>query len=138
MRLGFTGTQRGMTVEQQTTIWKLLSELQIDEIHHGDCIGSDAKMDAIAKAFRIKTIAYPPINSYKRAYCDADEIKDPEEYLKRNHNIVDATEVLLATPLTADEVLRSGTWSTIRYAMKTHKPVYLIQPGGKLNETVQL
>ena len=51
----------------------------------------------------------------------------PKPYLDRNRDIVDACEVLLATP-DGPERLRSGTWSTVRYARKIGKPVEVRLP----------
>jgi hypothetical protein len=53
-----------------------------------------------------------------------------EDYLPRNKNIVRATASLIATPFEFVEILRSGTWSTVRFARKLGKPVFLILPGG--------
>jgi len=43
---------------------------------------------------------------------------------------VDETEWLWAIPGEFKEVLRSGTWSTIRYARKKGKKVLIIWPDG--------
>jgi predicted Rossmann fold nucleotide-binding protein DprA/Smf involved in DNA uptake len=43
--------------------------------------------------------------------------------LERNHLIVAACDVLNAAPLQDEEILRSGTWATIRYARKAGKTV---------------
>jgi len=48
----------------------------------------------------------------------------------RNHKMVDSAGVLLATPKEDHEVLRSGTWATIRYAYKKNKQVVLVWPDG--------
>lgn len=55
-------------------------------------------------------------------------IKPP---LVRNHDIVDSTELLIACPKEQVEVLRSGTWATIRYARKKEITVWLIDPEGQ-------
>ena len=38
---GFTGTQVGLTPEQETALVSLISQLNPQEAHHGDCIGAD-------------------------------------------------------------------------------------------------
>lgn len=48
--------------------------------------------------------------------------------LKRNYDIVDACDILLAAPRTLTEELRSGTWATIRYARKTGKKYLILAP----------
>ncbi len=54
-----------------------------------------------------------------------------KEYLERDRDIVDATEALFATP-DGPERAKSGTWYTVRYAVKTGKPVYICYPDGFL------
>ena len=46
---------------------------------------------------------------------ELEELK-PQDYLVRNMNIVNQSDVLIAAPKEEVEVLRSGTWSTIRKA----------------------
>ena len=41
MKIGFTGTQKGMTTAQAYSFIELISGMEIDEFHHGDCIGAD-------------------------------------------------------------------------------------------------
>lgn len=54
----------------------------------------------------------------------------PEDLLARNRDIVDETEILIACPGHMHEELRSGTWSTIRYAVKIQRPHIIIWPDG--------
>ena len=69
------------------------------------------------------------MNETKRAYCENYEYMYPQqEYLNRNHNIVDASEILIACPAQTEEVIRSGTWATIRYARKNNKIIRFIGP----------
>jgi NAD(P)H-hydrate repair Nnr-like enzyme with NAD(P)H-hydrate dehydratase domain len=131
MIAGFTGTQQGMTDNQKETFAKLLE--RVDELHHGDCIGADADAHRIAKDLKKSVHSYPPINQSKRAFCDADVINSEKEYLVRNHDIVDSSDFLIATPKGNKEELRSGTWATIRYARKVGKKVVIIWPNGKMN-----
>lgn len=48
--------------------------------------------------------------------------------LIRNRDIVNAGELLIATPKLDVEEQRSGTWAAIRYARKIGKPIILIYP----------
>ena len=124
MRLGFTGTQEGMSQHQKEQFVLKMLELSPTEFHHGDCIGADAEAHDIVREFfpNVKIVIHPPIADSKRAYKRGDEYKLPETYLKRDHIMVDATEYLVGTPKQNAEILRSGTWATIRYARKTSKP----------------
>jgi hypothetical protein len=134
MKVGFTGTQQGMTPEQLDWISNKLGYLRApdlsDEAHHGDCIGADAQFHSIAKDFGFLIILHPPLNPEKRAFCFSDNIRPEKDYLERNRAIVDETDILLAAPLESEEQLRSGTWATVRYARKQHKTVLVIFPNG--------
>lgn len=135
MKVGFTGTQVGMTVPQNMAAYELVLELGATEISHGDCIGADDQMDQIAKELGIGVCVHPPTVKTKRAWCNQrphGEIWNaaPEPYLQRNRAVVDATRLLIATPKEREETLRSGTWSTVRYARKQRKPVRIIWPDG--------
>jgi hypothetical protein len=102
-------------------------------LHHGDCIVADAKAHEIGKKVGYKVELHPPEKSGKRAFCkDADKVNDPKPYLVRNHNIVDATEIMIGIPESFEEVQRSGTWATIRYARKQKKPIVIIWPDGSV------
>jgi hypothetical protein len=95
---------------------------------HGDCIGADAEASKIAKKLGYKIILHPPINSNKRAWSDYDEARPVKEYLVRNHDIVDETQFLIATPKSEIEEVRSGTWATIRYAKDRYRNIIIIYP----------
>lgn len=139
MKVGFTGTQQGMTIEQKRKLAKLIDGYKngkaiIQEFHHGDCVGADEEADFIALSIMIPRVVHPPIEEKKRAFCRGGDIifRVTKPYLERNHDIVDETDCLIATPKEDVEQLRSGTWATIRYARKKHKPVFIILPNGKI------
>jgi hypothetical protein len=123
MRIGFTGTQEGMSQHQKEQFVLKMLELQPTEFHHGDCIGADADAHDIVREFfpNVKIVVYPPILTKKRAFKQGDEFKEPESYITRDYKIVDAVEFLIGTPKSNQEVIRSGTWTTIRYARRTNK-----------------
>lgn len=131
MKVGFTGTQRGMTDRQLSKVDSMLRALAapapIDEFHHGDCIGADEQFHQAVNDPE-RTFIHPPEDNSKRAWCHSCHILKPKPYLERNHDIVDSVDVLIATPKTNYEELRSGTWATIRYAMKKDKKVMVIYP----------
>jgi hypothetical protein len=141
IRLGFTGTQSGMTDAQQQKFIQVVSGFDIAEFHHGDCIGADAHAhNLVLPIGGLDMVIHPPINEAKRAFCNNKRIPDnirmtvlaQKEYLVRNHDIVDRSTVLIATPGESKEKLRSGTWSTIRYARKCNRQVIVILPDGSL------
>jgi len=135
IKIGFTGTQRGWTYEQMVAVKKFLMQKQPFDLHHGDCIGADAEVDRLSYPMSHHTYVHPPINNYKRAYTKTFvDIREPKEYIARNHDIVDETDFLLATPGEKEEQLRSGTWATIRYARKKGKQVVIIYPDGEVHQ----
>jgi len=123
MRVGFTGTQVGMSDRQKYELEKFFHDNELgkdDEFHHGDCIGADMQADTIARAFGLQIHIHPPSNYSKRAFCaeKGDTVYMEQEYLERNKAIVDSSQWLVAAPKGEEEELRSGTWSTVRYARK--------------------
>jgi hypothetical protein len=130
MIVGFTGTQRGMTKAQRERLTSdVFNAIHIDEFRHGDCEGADETASRIANDFNVQVIIHPPLDPKKRAFCIGHTLT-PKPYLERNHDIVDACNLLIATPGQKQEQLRSGTWATIRYATKKGKPVLIIYPDG--------
>ncbi len=132
MIVGFTGSSEEMTEEQAKALWAWLGILKEEqeeiEFHHGDCIGADADAHDLARIRRYKTVAHPPINEYKRAFKKADIILEAKEYMARNQDIAKVCEVLLAAPNEAEEIVRSGTWSTVRKARKLKRRVIILSP----------
>lgn len=135
MKIGFTGTQNGMSIPQMDILQKLFNKVKVNgEFHHGDCIGADQQAHKIALLFKMKIYIHPPQDSKKRAWCSGPNviILPVKDYLVRNKDIVNVTQVLIATPADEYEQLRSGVWSTIRYAKKIGKPIRIIYPSGQI------
>ena len=137
MKVGFTGTQHGMSPRQHRKLAAILRGLDVSEFHHGDCIGSDAEAHVIAQSLGIRVVVHPPEIDAKRAFVvlsrgtaqrHADDIRVPRPYLKRNHDIVSACKLLIAAPKRLSEQRRSGTWATIRFANRNGVEVVIIVP----------
>lgn len=128
MDVGFTGTQTGMTAAQKRTVARLLTKAKT--FRHGDCVGADSDAHDIAKDAGAWVVLHPPLNKSKRAFKEADEVLDPKEYLDRNKDIVLACDLLIATPAEVDEQLRSGTWSTVRFARRMSREIVIVLPDG--------
>ena len=137
MNIGFTGSRSPMTVEQQKVLTKILETYAAKNYNwflHGDCVGSDSMAHQIAKFLGYKIKVYPPINDKARAYCKADELMPEEEYITRNHLIVNDSNVMIATPDSMVPKLRSGTWATIRYSQaQPGLLLRVIYPNGSLS-----
>lgn len=149
MRIGFTGTQSGMTNFQKAMLANILKEEGCTEFIHGDCVGADSQANDIAIDCGIKYITiFPPDNPNKRAW-KFDATKNPilhkwewqeaiigikvrwaprAPYLDRNKHIVDNCEMMIACPKEAEHTVRSGTWATIRYAWKVKRKIVIIPP----------
>ena len=128
MVIGFSGTRRGMSTRQKLDLVTKLQELSVTEFHHGDCIGADAEAhDIVRDQFPdIQIVVHPPNDDKQRAWRRGDVILPTGYYLNRNRSIVDSTEALIATPWESRNVVRSGTWFTIRYAQEIGKPAHII------------
>lgn len=131
--IGFTGTQNGMTQKQVFEVIDYLSDAlkahRDVEVIHGDCIGADFQFDQMAIELGIGRNICPSFISEKRNYSEktgALVACNPTHPLVRNEFIVAQASVMLATPKEDSEVLRSGTWATIRHARKTLAPDKLI------------
>lgn len=140
--IGFTGTQDGISVPQWHLLETLISCIEFSEFHHGDCKGADEQSHNMLWRVGFNNIViHPPDNPAKRVFiknvCPSENyLHMPEKpYLERNKDIVDVSDLLIACP-SGDEVIRSGTWSTVRYARKMNKTIFIIQPSGLLTVEV--
>jgi hypothetical protein len=132
MKLGFTSTQLGLSEKQVEILGLLLRSIQPEEFHHGDCKGGDEAGHQLARQHtRARIVAHPGHIPKKRAHCVADEIREPQNTLARNEQIVAETDMLLAAP-GCEEYTRSGTWSTVRYARRQGQPIIIVLPNGEI------
>jgi hypothetical protein len=132
VRIGFTGTQRGMTERQRQALSCALDELHATAFHHGDCIGADAQAHDIAAIMGCEIVIHPPALDAKRAWKRSEQMRKPRSYLSRSKDIVRDTDMLIAAPAEATEQLRTGTWSTVRFARKIGRTVWVILPSGDM------
>lgn len=136
MIIGISATRHGMNRAQLKWLWSVLSEHEGD-LHHGDCLGGDTQAHDMATLLMGWTIIiHPPAETRYRAHRQAAVILTPKPSLDRNHDIVDASDVLIAVPQTHGEELRSGTWATIRYAAMVKKPIRIISPDGSVRREI--
>jgi hypothetical protein len=133
MDVGFTGSGDGCTVAQLAELARLLASFRITRFRHGDCAGADAIAHGIVLTLPDPPDIeiHPPLNESKRAFCQGWTVMhDPKEYLDRDDDIARSCDLLIATPDSPDEQLRSGTWATVRYARKHRKLVIRVNPDG--------
>lgn len=147
-KIGFTGTSRGMNAQQKEQFRDFLSGIVRQEIqqgssfvefHHGDCIGADDEAATIAHDVGCSIVAHPgypkgkPEDTTFRAFNPHNEtILPAKEFLVRDHDIVDVAEFMIAAPHTDKELVRSGTWTTVRYARKVGRPIGFVYPNRRM------
>ncbi len=143
MRIGFTGTRKGMTPLQRSSLAAHLKHLQNDSlafaVHTGCCLGADEQfVELCAEVFRccVRIVGHPgdwgPLVS--QAACARSNVLLPcKPHLERNRDIVAESECLIAAPEAA-ETLRSGTWSTVRHARRLRMPITIVWPDGNVTK----
>lgn len=123
MKIGFTGTRKGMSALQLKEVEEWLHNAAADfhlSVHHGICIGADVEFHSIVrKLFG----PWPIIHGWPStlsgmtgewAANNCDKLHEPMAPLLRNLKIVESVDILLAAPFEMEEQRRGGTWSTIR------------------------
>lgn len=141
MHIGFTGSQFPMSVRTKIALHLTLADLYEENIfssaptclHHGDCINSDFEASKIGKSLGYLVHAHPSFLEKKRAFSEFnDVIHAPKEPLERNVDIVRNSSIVIATPHTFHEIIRSGTWTTIRRARELNREIGIIFPDGTM------
>ena len=137
MIIGFTGTRQGMTNAQKDKVSIILLNFHpiIESLHHGDCIGADAQFHnlCIQAGWTPDEIwLHPAAPPTSRAYCNSNHIMPAKPPLERNHDITEIADRIIACTFGFNEIVRSGTWATIRYARKRGRTIHIIHPDGKM------
>lgn len=138
MIVGFTGTRKGTTCQQFHALYAWLRACPAVGFHHGACLGADVEACRLAHdLYGRNAIVAHPSNIGDMTSPVALELSymmtPPRPPLARNRDIVNACDVLLACP-EGPETLRSGTWSTVRFARKISRPVVIVWPDGRVDE----
>lgn len=114
--IGFTGTREGMSGEQIRLVHHFLMDalgLGYHTFHHGDCVGADSQAHDLAMCLGYKVVVHPPSNPRLRAYRQGHEEWPEKGYMARNADIVNRSDVLVATPKPPSGTNKGGTWATI-------------------------
>ena len=136
MRIGFTGSREGMTNAQVLHVHMLLGDLrwlEATQVSHGMCVGSDVQFHEMAKALGYFIVGCPGTiysEPWQRANVTCDLVMPEKPMLMRNGDIVRESDVMIATPKQMKESIRSGTWTTVRYARYEGKPLCILYPDG--------
>lgn len=138
VKVGFTGTRRGMTPMQAAAVSGILLRISTlcynkPQFHHGACIGADEEAARIAKNAGFATIAHPGDDPRFRTEFVSDWTLEEKDNILRNKNIVKLVDSMIATPSGTDEIRRgSGTWQVIGYTRMLYKPLYFVTPLGEV------
>jgi hypothetical protein len=142
MKVGFTGSRFGMTDAQQQEFLILMGKLGAVEFHHGDCIGADDQAATLTRGIELKEegddriyeiaiVVHPPEDETHRASNPHwTTMMPPKRHFARNRDIVDETELLIATPNCQPLAMFGDMKYTVEYARKKGKDVYVIWPSG--------
>jgi hypothetical protein len=139
MIMGFTGSRKGMNGKQVDEFRRLVLELAPTEFHHGGCVGADLQAHNVVSlvAPKCQIVVHPSTletwSVVKIILRCLDkkrvELRPEEPPLERNKDIVTESDCLVVAPRSNVEILRSGTWSTFRYARKVgSKSIHLLLP----------
>lgn len=140
MRVGFTGTRRGLTEAQRAALFGVLSRLRAqgaEVMDNGCCEGADREAHEIWRTLG-GHFHFRPGDTAQQAWAAGvagllDMVEFPIAYLDRNRDIVNHASVVVAAPGEAVERLRSGTWATVRAARKAALDVLLVLPSGRVD-----
>jgi len=139
--IGFTGTRMGMSREQQRVFRLSMQEYaqryQIERFVHGGADGADEQADEIAVELGIPITIRPGSDDRYLYWIEKNDgivraVYGTEKPLDRNQLIVEQVSEMFATPGHRHEILRSGTWSTIRYTRRCEKQLTIIYPDGSI------
>src|SRR5688572_30100850 len=107
MKIGFTGTRKGMTAAQKETVAQLLEQYAHDELHHGCCEGADRECHALEHS-NAPIEGHPSTiggqEQWAMRHCTV--VHPPLPPLDRNSVIVATCDMMIATPGEFKEVIR--------------------------------
>lgn len=138
----FSGTRYGLTRVQREALRLGLMELEPDVVAHGGCAGADTEFDALVwELFGVgcTRCVFPGVDGdgesswrgWWRPGVGMVEFSE-DEYLVRDHRIVEhGVTGLIACPKSASRV-GSGTWKSVDYALALGRHVWLVWPDGRV------
>lgn len=135
MKLGVTGTRRGMNAAQLDAFREWLGQYAaIDEMHHGSCAGADVQaaqlVHALFPACHIVSHPGPDGDEWRTLSGVDNETRKPCTHFLRNRHIVYECDHLAGFPYEMEEQQRGGTWYTIGYADKLGRPTTVFWKDG--------
>jgi len=133
--VAFTGTREGATLEQLRTLRKILTK-HVRHGRHGRCYGADIDFHVIARSLKMRIAIHPSnvANTQVETVVDARVVHLPLPPIERDHIMVNCERWLIACPKGFVEEQFSGTWATVRYALKVGRRVTIIWPDGRVKD----
>lgn len=137
--VGLVANRSGLTYPQFRTVCRMFLDRAgthpvggVEVVHLGDGPAADTDFTRLARWMRpnprvVLHSATLPAAEPPGLAVTVEPAATPSE---RNRAIVDAADLLVACPREAAEDVRSGTWSTIRYARTGKKRVLVVYPDG--------
>ena len=135
-KIGITGSRYGCSPVQMLTGLEYILSFNVEELHHGDCYGVDTQMARLfGRNSGTRIHCHPPDNDDHRSFVgekQGDVMYREKGYLERDRDIVDACDILVGFPNTKEPRNRSGTWYTLRYAVREGVPARIVFPDGTI------
>jgi predicted Rossmann fold nucleotide-binding protein DprA/Smf involved in DNA uptake len=137
-RYGVTGTT-GLMPDEVPIVHEVIRNLTgVKLFTTGGAYGVDTEAAIAAwkyQSYNRLQVCVPTGKAYNEATRKLGKVIEvPGGYMARNDAIVAHSDVLLAFPRTREEVVRSGTWATIRRARKAGVEVRLYPLDEGLNK----
>lgn len=129
--VGFTGTRERLPGAQVSSLIAWVQSRPRGVLHHGDCVGADTAAHATFLFHGWSIEAHPTGGQFRAHNVSASKTHPLKSPLERNADIVAAADELLACP-SGPEIVRSGTWSTIRKARAKGILRTIIWPDGSV------
>jgi hypothetical protein len=107
-------------------VFKILAE-DYDVLHHGGCEGADTLAHTLAETLGFAIEVHPGPKTDVNPFI-GHTIHPRKANLDRNHDIVLQSTLVVAAPAQRNEVLRSGTWATIRFARANNVELEVLYP----------
>jgi hypothetical protein len=136
--LGVSATRNELSATQRAWLWEEL--IKGVSLHHGACVGGDETAHDIANLIGLGIFIHPPTDEklmMTKEKFVGHYTYQPFPYLTRNRQIVHAAHRMLFLP-DGPYRLRSGTWSTARYACNLEKDGDICFPDGKVQPVSSL
>jgi hypothetical protein len=109
----------------------------LGKLHLGDGIGADAEAYEEATALGVWTVGHPP-NDVRSASLSYNDERPASPALVRNLAIVtEGVDGLIAAPkdwVPPASLRGQGTWTTIGYAWKLARHIWIVRPDGSVVE----